>query len=166
MGALKFPHSGRVRLLAAASVGLVLALAAPTASAELGGNCESVLHDQAEMHATLTTEEHPAYTTYILDMPDGTQVREYFSLRSGVFAIGWTNGHPNMRLVLGVYYDRLVQAMEARYAPGAPHHGRNNPIRYDDPDFVYFAQVAISRFTGRAYLPQAVPQGVDIADVR
>ena len=153
---------GRLRLSAAAGVFLAIAVAAPSARAELGGNYDSVLRDQAALHATLTTQESPAYTTYILDMPDRTQVREYFSQHSGVFAIDWSGDgrRPNMRQVLGAYYSRFGRP------EGAPRTGRNNPVRRADPDFVLDSRVAMRHFTGRAYIPQAVPQEVAIVDVR
>jgi hypothetical protein len=160
MYARKLLRIHHTRLLATA--GLALTLAAPAAKAELGGSYESVLEDQKAMQATLTTEEHPAYTTYILDMADGTEVREHYSPHAGVFAIDWSgNGRrPNMRQVLGPYFDRFTRP------PGAAPTGRNNPLHRADPDFVLDSYVAMRHFTGRAYLPQAVPQEVAIADVR
>jgi hypothetical protein len=160
MARFKFPSRGYLCPLAAAS--LALGLAVPAARAELGGNYDSVLADQAALHATLTTQEDAAYTTYILDMPDGTQVREYFSQHSGVFALDWSGigRRPNMRQVLGAYYARFSRP------EGAPRTGRNNPVHRADPDFAFDSRVVMRHFSGRAYIPQAVPQEVAIADVR
>jgi hypothetical protein len=145
-----------------ATFAFITVFAVPAAMAELGGNYTSILEDQAAMRATLTAQEHPSYTVYILDMSDGTQVREYLSPHSGVFAIDWSGDErrPNMRQVLGVYFDRFSRPV------GAPHGGHNNALHRADPDFVLDSFVAMRRFTGRAYIPQAVPQEVAIADVR
>jgi hypothetical protein len=150
------------RLLPAAGLGLAMALTAFPAHAELGGTYYSVLQDQAEMHANMTTQENPSYTTYILDMPDGTQVREYLSQHTGVFAIDWSGDgrRPNMRQVLGIYFDRFSRPANT------PRRGHNNAVRRTDPDFVFESRVAMRHFSGRAYLPQYVPQEVAIADVR
>jgi hypothetical protein len=149
-------------LLSCTLAGLVLALAARPARAELGGDYESILRDQAEMHATLAIQQNPAYTTYVLDMPDGTQVREYYSPHSGVFAIDWSGmgRRPNMRQVLGAYFERYARPDDA------PRTGHNGALRRADPDFVLDSRSIMRRFIGRAYLPGAVPQEVAIADVR
>lgn len=139
-----------------------LALAAAPAFAELGGDADSVLRDRQAMHATLTTEQNPAYTTYILDMPDGAQVREYFSVHAGVFAVDWSgNGRkPDLRQVLGPYFERYSRPEGAARAP------HNATLRRADPDFVLESRCAMRHFTGRAYVPQYVPQEVSIDEVR
>jgi len=136
-------------------------LAAAPARAELGGSYYGMLHDQAGLSATLTTVEHTGYTTYVLDLPDGTQVREYFSAHTGVFAVEWSgHGHrPDMRQLLGVYFERFQRPV------AAPHRGRNSPLLLVDPDFVLESRSAMRHFTGRAYLPQLVPQEVQLADL-
>jgi len=137
-------------------------LAAVPACAELGGNYYSVLNDQAELHATLTTVEHSAYTTYLLDLPDGVQVREYFSAHTGVFAVDWSGqGHrPDMRQLLGSYFERFQRPAAAL------RHGRNSDLHRVEQDFVLHSHVAMRHFSGRAYVPQFVPREVNLAGLR
>lgn len=152
----------RWTLLASACVGVALVLAAIPAKAELGGTYDSILRDQAELHATLTTVEHPAYTAYVLDMPDGAQVREYYTLNSGVFAIDWS-GHgrrPNMQQLLGNYFERFGKQANALSL------GHNHALHRVEDDFVLESHCAMRHFTGRAYVPQYLPKEVDLADVR
>jgi hypothetical protein len=155
---MKIPGSALLGALAC----FIFALAAQPARAELGGDYESILRDQTEMHAKLDVEQNAAYTAYVLDMPDGTQVREYYSPHSGVFAIEWSGmgRRPNMRQVLGAYFERYSRPADA------PRLGHNDALRRTDPDFVLDSRVIMRRFIGRAYLPGAVPQEVAIADVR
>ena len=154
--------------VACLGVGLAIACAAP-ARAELGGTYDSVLHDQETMHATLTTEEHPAYTTYILDMADGTQVREYYSQHTGVFAVDWSGPGrlPDLNQVLGTYAERYADSVRQRHAgPAGQHVGRTTPLHRSDPDFQLESRLIMRHFKGRAFIPQSVPQEVAIEDVR
>jgi hypothetical protein len=157
------PRLGCITFAAGLAFALALALmAAVPARAELGGDYDSIVRDQQVMNATLTTQQNPAYTTYILDMPDGTQVREYYSVHAGVFAIDWSGygRRPNMRQVLGPYFGRFGRP------DNAPHAPKNAMLRRTEPDFVLESRCIMRHFTGRAYIPQAVPQEVSIADVR
>jgi hypothetical protein len=65
-----------------------------------------------------------------------------------------------MRQVLGIYFDRYGRP------EGSPRRSHNSPLLRTDPDFVLDSRVAMRHFTGRAYIPQYVPQEVAIADVR
>ena len=64
-----------------------------------------------------------------------------------------------MRQLLGVYFERFQRPV------AAPHRGRNSPLLLVDPDFVLESRSAMRHFTGRAYLPQLVPQEVQLADL-
>jgi hypothetical protein len=141
---------------------LAVVFATLPARAELGGDYNSILQDRTAMHATLTCQPHAAYNTYILDMPDGTQVREYYSVVGVVFAVDWSGrGHrPDMRQALGAYFERFGRP------ENLPLKARNSMLRRIEPDIVLESRVVMRRFKGRAYLPQFVPQEAAIADVR
>ena len=66
---------------------------------------------------------------------------------------------PNLRQTLGQYFDTYVAAAKAKHA--GHHH-----LQIQQDDLVVQAGGHMRAFSGRAYLPQAVPAGVSIGDLR
>ncbi|MGB8260852.1 MAG: DUF2844 domain-containing protein [Terracidiphilus sp.] len=141
---------------------LALGLAPLRARAELGGVYEGIGHDQEALHATLAQEEHTGYTLYTLTLPGGIEVREYYSQHSGIFAVSWTgkNRRPDMRQILGSYFERFSRTPEQQHRPV------NQVFRRAEPDFVLESRGEMRRFSGRAFLPAYVPQEVSLDEIR
>ncbi|HUO24583.1 MAG TPA: DUF2844 domain-containing protein [Candidatus Aquilonibacter sp.] len=156
-------HLGRLKPALWISILSAIALfPAPPAFAALGQSVSSVQADQLHMHATLRTTKAEAYEVQEIDAPTGTIVREYVS--SGkVFAIAWHGPWPpDMRQILGSYFDAYVTATQAQ----ASSHAGRKPLRIEQPGLVVEAGGHMRWFVGKAYIPDMLPQGVSAEEIR
>jgi hypothetical protein len=147
----------KLRMLFAMGI-VVAALAAPfSACASLGGDLTSVRDDQAKMQGTLRTTSNDSYNIHEIQAASGVVVREYVSLSGNVFGVAWQGrSHPDLRQVLGAYYDQYVKAVQAQRAQ---RHG-HGPLLIQQPGFVVQMGGHMRSLTGRAYLPQSLPAGM------
>jgi hypothetical protein len=84
-------------------------------------------------------------------------LREYVSASGNVFGVAWQGrSHPDLRQVLGAYYDQYVQAVQAQRAQ---RHG-HGPLLIQQPGLVVQMGGHMRSLTGSAYLPQSLPAGV------
>jgi hypothetical protein len=154
------------RLLVVGAVALILGAAFP-AWAALGGDIASVQSDQFHMQGSLRTTVTGSYTVHEIQSAAGTVVREYVS-SSGksagkVFAIGWQGPWPpDMRQVLGSYFEQYVQAAKAQRAARV---GRR-PLVIEEPGLVMQVGGHPRGFVGRAYVPEMLPAGVRAEDIQ
>lgn len=130
--------------------------------AALGGDAVSVQADQAHLQASLRTIPGEAYTVHELHAPTGVVVREYVS--SGkVFGVAWEGPWPpDMHQLLGAYFDQYGQAMQSA---GGGRMGRR-PIQIELPGLVVHLAGHPRSFTGQAYVPGMLPQGVAAGEIR
>jgi hypothetical protein len=129
------------------------------ASAALGEPEASVLADSAQLQGSIKESDQGSYRLHEIQLTSGTLVREYAGLDGIVFAITWHGPYvPNLRQVLGRYFDAYVGAARA---PHADHHH----LRVEQGDLVVEASGHMRAFNGRAYLPQAIPAGLSIGDL-
>lgn len=140
---------------------MLIALAFPcTATAALGETVESVQIDQAQMKATLRVASGDKYTVHEIQAPSGTVVREYASPSGKVFAVAWEGPRlPDLRQVLGTYFDPYVEGVKAR-------RGGHGPVTIQEPELVVYTGGHMRAFFGKAYLPQMLPPGVSAKDIR
>ncbi len=149
---------------------LLVALSTP-AFAVLGDNAASVLTDQARMKGTLSSVDHQTYVMHEITMPTGANVREYVSPSGVVFGVAWEGQFPpSFEQLLGPYYqqlqDALAQQKSAEQEGGQQAHARRGPVFVQTPGLV-FAQGGRPRsLRGQAYIPQLIPQGVAVSDIR
>ena len=139
---------------------LAMAIAlAPPASATLGGDGASVAADQAHVKGTLAVAAMPNYVVHEVQAPSGTVVREFVSPAGTVFGIAWQGPTmPDLRQMLGPYFDRYVEAAAAR--------GYRGPLAIELPGLVVQSGGHMRSFAGRAYVPEAVPKGVAADEIR
>jgi hypothetical protein len=131
-----------------------------SAWAWLGGDAASVETDQQRMNADVSATRAPGYTAYDIRTPSGTVVREFVSPTGRVFAVAWQGPSlPDMRQLLGTYFDRYVNGANALGA------GASSRV-VDEPGFVAYAGGRMRAFVGRAYIPESIPAGVNVADIR
>lgn len=147
---------------------LVLALSAP-AFAVLGDNAASVLTDQARMKGTLTSVDNQTYVMHEITAPTGAKVREYVTPGGAVFGIAWEGQFaPNFEQLLGPYYQQtqeaIAQQKAAQEADKTPR--RRGPVFIDTPGLVFAQSGHMRSFHGVAYIPQLIPQGVQVGDIR
>lgn len=147
-------HTG----IACALVGATFALCLP-ARATLGGNVSSVGNDQVRMHATAhTVASQTAYTVHQITLPSCTVVREYVGTNGIVFGVAWDGPTlPDLKTTLGAAFDQYVAATATR---------RSTPLAVSNDDLVVFSGGHLRAFVGHAYLPQAVPAGVDVSVIQ
>jgi Protein of unknown function (DUF2844) len=132
----------------------ILAITAPLcASASLGGNESSVQADQAHMRASLRTTPAANFTVHEIKSAKGVVVREYASSSGSVFAVAWEGPVlPDMKQVMGQYFDQYARAAQARR--------RHGPIIIHEPGLVVEMGGHQRSFSGRAYVPAMLPSGV------
>lgn len=129
-----------------------LAFSAP-ASAELGGNVDSVKADHAKMGGALTITTVSGYEVHEIQSAAGIRVREYVAPSGTVFGVAWQGPFkPDLRQLLGPYFDQYVKAVE---------QGRKTsrgPVTIQLPGLVVQTGGHMRSFAGRAYVPQMIPQ--------
>jgi hypothetical protein len=130
------------------------------AAAALGEPEASVQTDGAMFHGSIKTTEHAGYRVHEIQLPSGTTLREFAGSDGKVFAVAWNGPNvPNLRQTFGRYYDTFVTA--ARPKPSGHTH-----LQIQQNDLVVQSIGHMRAFVGRAYLPQAVPSGVDLGELR
>lgn len=130
------------------------------ASATLGEGSASTETDRASMKASLRMLPAASYTVHEITTPAGTTVREYVSPAGTVFAVAWQGPvMPDLRQALGGYFDRYTAA-------AANKHGGHRHLAVREPDLVVQSNGHMRSFSGRAYLPQLLPQGMTVEEIR
>jgi hypothetical protein len=138
---------------------LIQALAIP-AFAGLGGNLGSVEADQLKMKGTLRTTVAAAYTVHEIKTPAGTLVREYVAPTGVVFAVAWRGPKmPDLQQTLGAYFNQLTAAPR-------PEHPNHAHFAISQPNFVLQSSGHMRAYSGRAYDPSLLPQGVAVTDIQ
>ena len=137
---------------------LAMTVAQP-AIAALGGNAATVVADQVHINGKLVVSQTQKYTVHEIQAPSGTVVREFASPAGTVFGVAWSGPTmPDLRQVLGPYFDQFVGAAAQRNWRG--------PVLIERPGLVVQSGGHMRAFVGKAYVPQAVPQGVAIDEIR
>lgn len=123
----------------------------------------SVQDDQAKMQGTLQTTSKDFYNVHEIQAANGLVVREYTSSSGSVFGVAWQGrSHPDLRQVLGTYFNQYTQAVQAERAR---RHG-HGPLNIQQPGFVVQMGGHMGALSGRAYLPQNLPAGMHAEDIR
>lgn len=151
---IKFKTALLAGTLVAAFLGPCLAFAA------LGEPETSVQTDVTVLRASIKVTEHASYRVHEVQLPSGTALREFVGPDGRVFAVAWSGPTmPNLRQTLGSYFDHYVAAAKA--SRSGRHH-----LEIQRSDLVVQAGGHMRAFSGRAYLPQSVPAGVALGDLR
>jgi Protein of unknown function (DUF2844) len=139
----------------------MLALAWPARSyAELGGNVATVQADQVQMKGTRRITTTADYSVHEIQASSGTTVREFVSPTGTVFGVAWQGPwKPDMRQLLGPYFDQYVQAIQNK-------RPRRGAVSVRQPGLVVESSGHMRSFSGRAYLPEMTPQNVDPAAIK
>ena len=154
-----YPAAGAPGRLGLRTVVLILVLSLP-AFAALGSDESSIQADQAQMRASLRTTRTATYTVHELQAPTGHLVREYVSPTGTVFGVAWHGpSKPDLRQILGTHFDEFMQAAQANRRG----HG---PLVVNLPGLVVSSGGHMRAFSGRAYLPQMLPEGVSADSMR
>ncbi len=132
------------------------------ARAALGESVDSIELDRKMLSAAeVVSTAHANYTVYQMKY-DGTSVRQYVSPSGIVFGIAW-NGlvHPDLTLLLGSYAGEYQEALGQTVR------------RYGERRLqVKAAHVIVQKWghmrnlQGRAYVPDLIPAGVTVDEIR
>ena len=134
-----------------------------SAFGSLGGALDSVQADQSRMMATIKTTDARACSIYEITTPAGVVVREYVSASGRVFGVAWQGPFmPDMRQILGVYFQHFSAAAKGQ----RDRHSNRNLLLISEPGIVVESGGHMRSYSGRAYDPGLLPEGVDENDVR
>jgi hypothetical protein len=138
---------------------LLSALQPYSARAALGEPEAKVVTDAQQLNGSVKSMERANYRVQEIALPSGTVLREFSVAGGSVFAVAWTGPTiPNLRQTLGQYFDTYAAAARAK------HSGRNH-LQVEQADLVVQSSGHMRAFTGRAYLPQALPAGTSLDDI-
>lgn len=120
--------------------------------------------DHVTMLAQRQSATSTAYTVNQTTLTSGTVVSEYVAQSGTVFAIAWHG--PKMaplNTLLGTYFSAYLQGLsDARAKAG----GGAGPLSVQQSGLVVQTGGHMGAYTGRAYLPQAFPQGFSADDIQ
>ncbi len=134
---------------------------APQLACAALGEAESTVTDDAQkLKGQIKSTERGEYRVHEIQLPSGTLLREYVDLGGKVFAVAWNGpGLPNLSQALGSYFTAYTTAAKAK-------HGGRNHLEIRQEGFVMHSGGHMRAFSGHAYLPQAVPAGMALEDIR
>lgn len=141
----------------------VLLVAASSAHATLGGQPGGTGLTRATAQQALAATQTPtttAYTTQVSTTDAGTVVREYLGADGAVFAVTW-NGPlmPNLSSLLGEYFPQ--------YTAKTALPSRSHNLRlFNDSSLVVQSTGHMHAFSGLAYLPQKLPAGMTVENLK
>lgn len=128
--------------------------------AVLGEYENSITSDQHHMHAQLRETVNPGYSIKQLSTASGRVVREYVSPGGLVFGVSWQGPTmPDLRQLLGSYFNQLQQAIQSR-------RRRGGPLLVQERDFVLVSGGHMRSYHGVAYVPSLLPSNVSAEVVR
>jgi hypothetical protein len=137
---------------------LLASLASYAAHAALGESKASVQADAAGGAVKVT--QHLTYQTHEIQLPSGTLLREFAAGDGTVFAVVWRGpAPPNLKQALGQYFDNYVAAAKGNRL--GHHH-----LEISSNELVVHAAGHMRAFSGMAYLPQALPGGFDLGELK
>jgi Protein of unknown function (DUF2844) len=129
----------------------------------LGGDVTSVEADRGKMEATMQTTSTQLYTVHEMHTTNNVTVREFVSPTGKVFGVAWQGAsRPDMKQLLGAYFDQYTQGVQKQKAKPV---GRA-PLLIEQPGFVLQMSGHMRALAGRAYIPQLVPAGMQIEELR
>lgn len=130
--------------------------------ASLGSDAASVAADKARLHGAVSSETRERYDIYEIATADGTRVREYLNRAGIVFGVAWTGPVlPDLQQLFGTHYPQYTTALAA-----LDHPGLHRSLRIASGELVVEAGGHLRAYTGRAYLPALIPEGVSTGDLR
>ena len=127
-------------------------------SASLGGSVSTVEADRVQMKAAQTRiVSANAFTLHELQSPTGVMIREYYTSSGTVFGVAWEGPWPpDMRQLLGSYFDQFRRAHEAARAT----RRTRGVLVVNDGSLVVQISGHARAFSGFAYAPGLLPPGV------
>jgi hypothetical protein len=141
-----------------AIVAVLLVGASSVAFATLGGDVSSVNADRVHLQGALRAiTRTDSATVHEMQSATGIVVREYVTSTGTVFGVAWEGPWtPDLRQILGTYF----QPYEAATRAARTGRRRRGPLVIDTPDLVMHISGHPRAFSGAAYVPKLMPQGM------
>jgi len=144
---------------------LVPAMTAQVGYAALGGHAADVQSDARAMRVARPVRVLPsvatAYSVHEMVLSTGTVIHQYVSASDKVFAVTWSGpSKPDLRQLLGPSFETMNARHEQQGRLG------HSAVVQHESDLVVESGGHPRSFAGRAYLPNALPSGVDPTDIR
>ena len=158
-----------VRWLGVGVAATLLAGFSPAASASLGGTASSVETDSVRMNASRQVMDHDTYVIHEIKAPQGTVINEYVSQDGRVFAVSWHGQFPPlMQQILGTYFQQYVDALksQSQLDQAQPRVYGHRPLNIQLPGLVVQASGHMGAYSGRAYIPEMLPQATIIDQIQ
>jgi hypothetical protein len=145
------------------AIATLLAMPRP-ASASLGADVSTIDTDRIRMQgALLRISRTDAFTVHEVQSANGTAIREYVSSSGTVFAVAWTGPwQPDLRQLLGAYFDRFQQAATAARRA----HRGHGPLNIDDGELTVQIAGHARSFSGVATVRRLTPASVRADRIR
>jgi hypothetical protein len=138
---------------------LLVMLAPRAAHATLGEPETTVASDVAELKGSVKSTQLTNYRVHEIQLPSGTVLREFAAPGGSVFAVAWSGPSlPNLQQALGSYFNAFVAAAKSP-------HGGHHMLQVQQDNFVMQSSGHMRAFSGRAYLPHAIPAGVSLDEL-
>jgi len=139
---------------------LLVALLPRLACAALGEPESSISGDVQHLKGSIKSTARTNYQVHEIQLPSGTVLREFAAVGGSVFAVTWSGpAIPDLRQALGRYFDVYVTAAQAK-------QGGHRHLRIEQSEFVMQSSGHMRAFSGRAYLPRALPPGTSADEIR
>jgi Protein of unknown function (DUF2844) len=139
---------------------LLVALMPRLAFAALGEPESSVAGDVQHLKGSIKSTLRGNYRVHEIQLPSGTVLREFAGVGGKVFAVAWSGpAIPDLRQALGRYFDVYVTAAQAK-------QGTRRHLLIEQSEFVMQSSGHMRAFSGRAYLPQALPPATSVDEIR
>jgi hypothetical protein len=149
-----------VARLACAALLVVAAVQPHVARAALGQPETTVSADVQQLNGSVKSTERTNYTVHEIQLPSGGVLREFAVPGGNVFAVAWSGpAIPNLRQALGSYFDVFATAAKA------PHSGHTH-LQISQDGFVMQSAGHMRAYSGRAYVPQSIPAGTSLEEIR
>ena len=133
-----------------------------TAHADLGGDAASIGVDAMHLGGHMSPAAPTSGATVNITTDNGMTVREFLNPDGVVFAVSWSGpAMPDLSELLGPYFAQYAAALGS-----LPNPGRQRAIHLVLGGLVVDAGGHLRAYSGRAYLPTAVPAGVALESLR
>jgi hypothetical protein len=147
-----------------AIVAVLLFGVASVASATLGGDASSVDADRVHLQGALRgITRVDGVAVHEMQSAAGTVLREYVTSTGTVIGVAWQGPWmPDLRQILGSYFETYQAAERAARRT----RGRRGPLVLDTPELAVRVSGHPRAFSGTAYIPKLLPQGMRPESIR
>ena len=149
------------RMIQSLTLGVSLFCIMP-AHASLGGDSTSVQSDATELHGVVKSAARELYDIQDISAENEMHVREFLNREGVVFALSWSGPVlPSLQGLLGPHFIEYTTALA-----GMSHPGLQRSVQVALPGLVVESGGHMRAYSGRAYLPNLIPAGVLLAELR